>query len=107
MNENIVIDYNDEQFYDTLNIANKMQQVLHDKKMNIFKFYKSIDRVNLEVYDMHQVFDFTNIMIEFPFYFQGNVPKLPNKSDVIFGPNVGGTQIQDGNYTIPLLIQIK
>lgn len=99
---------NDAQFYKSNELITKLQIAINNRKETIFEYYKGLGKVDLNIIGVPQNFNFTNINIEFPFTFDGFIKDYQYLAkDLINGPNVGGNLIVDGQYNIPLLVQIK
>ena len=53
-------------------------------------------------------FDLGNTNFILPIYFQGNTKRIfDNSTSFLNGPNVGGSQLTNGFYNVPLLVVIK
>jgi hypothetical protein len=99
---------NDAQFYKSSELITKLQIAINNKKDSIFEYYKGLGKVDMNTIGVPQNFNFININIEFPFLFDGFIKDYQFlQKDLITGPNVGGNLIINGQYNIPLLVQIK
>jgi hypothetical protein len=109
---------NDSEFYNLTSGMNQliggMQQGINVKALNIFDSYVQDDRIQKEANGVNSYddvgkpgyFNFQNTNWLFPVYFSGQL-QGGNLSLLNNGPNVGGTQLINGVYNIPLLFVLQ
>jgi hypothetical protein len=71
---------------------------------NIFNIYKNSDSYNNQP-GQHN-FEFYNSIWEFPIFYTDNIGFIDGSETSNFnGPNAGGSEIDNGNYNIPILLR--
>ena len=91
------------------NLANHIQNVLNTHKHDIFNQYVQTDNPKINANDVNTTvdFNFAGDVLSFPGFITGNLVDEPNLSaDLKNGPNVGGNQMLNGDYNVPILIRI-
>ena len=97
--------------YDLQNeFYNHINNVIQNHKYDIFNQYVQLDNVEMRRDDINRPvnFNFTNGVFSFPGHISGSLADKNNLSaELLNGPKVGISSVENGEYNIPILIKIS